>query len=131
MNDEEIIKSMECCTRVNKLGCVRCSFDTNEVGCSSVLMKAAYYLLERQKAEIVKLKQSQVIHIDISEQFRKECEYEIKKAKSEAIKEFAEELKKRADKINISYSGGYEHITRYKFSPRTIDNLVKEMTGED
>lgn len=136
MTDNEIIKSVECCARINKLGCVRCPFNKYDTDCFRALIGNTYYLLERKKAEIEKLKQSQVIHIDISEQFRKECEYEIKKAKSEAIKEFAEELKKKLiKKMSLAFDRNcysYKVVISYQTSPETIDDVVKEMTeGEN
>lgn len=42
------------------------------------------------KVERLKKKQKHIIHIDISEQYKKECEHEIKIAKEEAIKELME-----------------------------------------
>lgn len=75
------------------------------------------------------MKKNQVVHIDISEQFKKECEYEIKTAKSEAIKEFAERLKaKTISFVEYDEYGWGERVTTVKTS--SIDNLVKEMVGE-
>ena len=72
----------------------------------------------------------QVINEIKKEQFGSAISIE-KSARKSAIREFAEELKKRASKTFISHSNGYSYITDYQFSPETIDNLVKEMTEED
>lgn len=77
--------------------------------------------LQEAKLEIKelteRLKEKHIIHIDISEQYRKECEHEIKTAKSDVIKEFAERLKKLHQMPLITSSD--------------IDNLVKEMLGDE
>lgn len=88
--------------------------------------------INRLKAEIERLKtRYNDLLASETEQFQKG--YNIgsddayKRAKSEAIREFAEELKKRASKSFVAYSGGFECITAYQFSLETIDNLVAEM----
>lgn len=67
-------------------------------------------LINRLKAENEAL-------ISAQETLQKHIEKQIEKAKAEAIKEFAERLKK--------YSELYSYVT-----PRDIDNLVKEMVGD-
>lgn len=78
-------------------------------------------IINPQKAEIERLRKSQVVHVDISEQFKKECEYEIKTAKAEAIKAFAERLKE------TKFKHGNDHI----IYADNIDHLVKETVGDN
>ena len=76
-------------------------------------------LLNNQKAEIERLKECTTNTINTSIEFGLDKENQIKKAKSEAVKEFAERL------IDIAV-GNWEH----KVDVATIDNRVKEMVGD-
>ena len=58
-------------------------------GCNNI-EKDLLDLAKRQKAEIERLKKSQVIEIHINKELYNECQHEIKQAKFEAYKEFAE-----------------------------------------
>lgn len=87
--------------------------------CEQGLLEDIFDLLNRQQAEIERLKKSQRIELHIDEEFYKECQYEIKQAKSEAIKEFAERLKEHTH--DIVFYGEIVTVSR-------IDNLVTEMT---
>ena len=135
MTDEQIIKALEC-SPLNDIG-----------GCRKI---DALDLINRQKAEIVQLKQNlEEAYIDIKEHMAeierlrnhimntldnlvRQCvEYEVKTAKSEAIKEFAEMLTDRiCDAIEESSnnidSENYFITDVYE----TINNLVKEMTEQ-
>ena len=111
MTDNEIIKALECWIN---------HFDGKAVELETLCK--AFTLINRQKAEIDRLKKNQVVHIDISEQFKKECEYEIKIAKSEAIKEFAERLKK-------VFKKPFNCNSKYVVS--VINAVVKEMVGDE
>lgn len=83
-------------------------------------------LITRQQAENKWLRNSQVVHIDINEQFQKECEYEMK----EAIKGFAERLKERAFIHEIPFEANEDKYIKL-VAVKQIDNLVKEMTGDN
>ena len=104
--DEEIIKRLEkCVKRGNR------NYDTDIV----------LDLINRQKAEIERLKQS--LNIEL-ENFATEYDNKIK---SEAVKEFAERLK-------TEYAKGMSWFKKkesYYVDAGDIDNLVKEMVGED
>lgn len=71
-------------------------------------------LINRQKAELESLKEAYAIYEETTG---------LKWARAEAIKEFAERLKSRASGVRV---GWHEFVT-----VEGIDNLVKEMTGED
>lgn len=108
MTDNEIIESLKCCARINKLGCVRCNFNGDD-DCSRVLVGAACYLINRQKTEI-------------------------RITRIEAIKEFAEKLKSymsnlEANSPNKAYKTAMEDMLSY-YVPKIIDDVVKEMTGD-
>lgn len=95
-------------------------------------LKALSYISQLE-SKVERLKETQVIHIDISEQLKKECEYEIKTAKSDAVKEFAERLKKELSLLRKECrkyldNNGVFAIDRVR---RKVDNLLKKMGGED
>ena len=114
MTDNDIIKALECCGCDN-YQCDNCPYAYK----TCTVYKDSLDLINRQKAEI--------------EQWKEEANRyqnlwciatdDIFKAKSEAIKEFAERLK------HSFFDNGYE-------SPDVdfdylVDNLVKEMIGDD
>ena len=111
MTDNEIIKTLECCTYQHGR-CTSCPLYAEVVtGCQSTLFDNALYLINRQKAEIEELKKGFTADADF---FASEYDSKIK---SEAIKDFAKELKNC-----FAISGDYLDIINI------IDNLVKEMT---
>ena len=109
MTDNEIIKALKCCSIDNHIGvCKECPFadvcDEDE----QALQKHALDLINRQKAEIERLK-------DYNENLQTAntaLSNEILEIKSKAIKEFAEELKNC-----FAISGDYLDIINI------IDNL--------
>ena len=135
MTDNEIIKALECCSCETIMYCEdQCPFYEKCMK-DEQLSKYALDLINRQKAEIKKFEKVEhfadktiaTLQAEV-EQWKEEanryqtlwCEAEndIQTAKAEAIKEFAErvtELKKECVIISV------EHI----------DNLVKEMEGDD
>lgn len=99
MTDNEIIKALDCCsTDVRENTCPKCAFYKKH-RCSTLMLNAVFDLINRQKAE--------------NEELRNEIKFE-------AIKKFAERLKKEA-----LIDSGFEVL-----QVGTIDNLVKEMTEE-
>ena len=88
------------------------------------LEEAAHHqeTINRQKAEIERLKNNQVVHIDINEQFRKECEHEIKTAVTEAVKDLAEAVK-------MAFYYEFDELIPSIMADK-IDELVKERVGE-
>lgn len=125
MTDEQIIKALEyCSTDVRENTCPQCAFYKKH-RCSTLMLNAASDLINRQKAEIERLAAKILVKDNINAyntaQLRIARE-ELRTAKSEVIKEFAEQLKETADYIAIS---GYRSTV---VDVDSIDNLVKEMT---
>lgn len=115
MTDNEIIKTLECCKKpLRESNCKECAF-YHSGRCSLNMLNAVLDLINRQKAEIERLN----IECQSMRNAANSYKMHYETAKSEAIKEFAEELKEhRYGELNncISFSVGY------------LDNLVKEMT---
>lgn len=128
MTDEQIIKALECCATDDGDDCSQCPYGnivykSGNGGCVNRCRKDALDLVNRQKAEIERLKRKNTIlskNADTAFQdgldenrdlFKKEIEPEIR---NEAIKEFAKFLieKSKDGKIFIS----------------DIPDYVKEMT---
>lgn len=108
--DEEIIKALELCftPKGTKDTCSKCPFHEFRALCKVERDRTALALINRQKAEIERLKKV----CDLSNRACRELRKRIEPIKSEAIKEFAERLKPK-----LSY---YDEVY--------VDNLVKEMT---
>lgn len=132
MTDNEIIKALECCINDD---CDNCP-DTFG-NCEHNAMRNALDLINRQKAEIEELQtDGETLAISLLNA-RKEIErlkdrnvelwgenrVACKKAKSEAIKEFAERLKEKAY-IDDGVTGFQDMIVAIE----DIDTLVEEMT---
>ena len=137
MTDNEIIKALECCRDCK---CKDCPCHNKETdGCKELdeqdildlinrqkatierqikAIQEGYALIEKQKAEIERLKEERIERI--RELTRTVYDKEIAEAKAEAIKEFAEKLK---DLLNF-------YDPKCKFVHIHIDNLVKEMTEQ-
>lgn len=119
MTDNEIIRALECCSNRTDRYCPNCPYYNvpykDNMTCSEVLMSDALDLITRQQAEIEGLHKK----VDeLSEVLSDSIRIRYKEAKSEAIKEFAERLKRESliDRVyNILQEG-------------EIDKLVKEMT---
>lgn len=130
MTDEQIIKAVGICRTQDT--CKDCPYHELDIeGCVFEHMKDVFDLINRQKAEIEKLKRGVTFTITI-EDFESIKETIISnidnKIKSEAIKEFAERLK---DDIRLDEECKYNCISCCyeckEFVPQ-IDKLVKEMT---
>ena len=150
MTDNEIIKALECCNDPQGRKCKECYY-SDDPFCLSSLTKAAFYLVNRQNAEIERLRVPDLMieHLSMSpdellEKIRNipvhiiSCKNEAIKA--EAIKEFAKRLKERF--LNLEYQANTTRKTLpiafvkdqtdwmlHEVSIETIDNLVKEMVG--
>lgn len=136
--DEQIIKALEyCSTDVRENTCPKCAFYKKH-RCSTLMLNAVSDIINRQKAEIKRLG----TELDLSKSFHKEAVAErnfyyhqmirfenmFKTAKSEAIKEFAERLKRTSVGLEI---GDDKKFKMTIVSTVAIDNLVKEMTEEE
>ena len=129
MTDKDIIKALECCGI--KTDCKGCYFDTHESEdiCAREVVKNAFDLINRQQTEIERLQKK----VDeLAEVLSDAIKIRYKEAKSEAIKEFAEQLKQTiTNEINTYYNsnGGGYYLAEDTIDD--IDILVKEMTEEN
>ena len=106
LTDEQIIKAADICRTSECSGCPYHELYT--ASCLSKLTKDVYHLLNRQKAEIESLKQiinerdKEIIKLQKRIIFwRDDLNYQPEKIKSEAIKEFAERLKRTSIGLEI------------------------------
>ena len=128
MTDNEIIKAMQCVIG-NDVSCSECEYQKALPfpSCRRMCAKNALDLINRQKTEIENLKQiideqdKEIIKLQKRIIFwREDLNYQPEKIKTEAIKEFIDELKNRV--VNK-----YEYTDIRVF--KEIDNLVKERTN--
>ena len=138
LTDSEIVKALEQCEIQQT--CSYCPY-FEKLGCKKRLYKDTLNLInrlqeenKRSKADVGTL-ESKMITLNaliemkndtIANQFKvtDELERQLKTAKAEAYKEFAERLKKEAFKIN--YCGSSYNVV----DTDDINNLLKEMVGE-
>ena len=109
MTDEQIKKALERCGQHRE--CCYCN-SVEECGNKRVLTASVLDLINRKDAEIVRLR----AEADMAEGY---ADALVARAKSEAIKEFAERLKEKRD------GGKYPYVL-----VNVIDNLVAEMVGD-
>ena len=70
------------------------------------------------------MRATQVVrHIHIDEQFRKECEYEMKQIKANTVREFAERLKGR---FNIRKDALYPETTIHEVIDLIAEYILEE-----
>ena len=115
--DKDIISSLE--VIATTCNCNECKIRSGKWGtcnCSETTANAALDLINRQKAEIERLRGSTIVNNNIMESQR---------IKREAIKEFAKRLKEKSYKTIRNYG-----LTKDVVEVCDIDNLVKEMVGE-
>ena len=117
MTDNNIIKVLEYCTTDG--WCANCPHEKKCI--EDEITQLALDLINRQKAEIERLKTENLILSQKRINFFERIEI-ITAAEVRAVKEFAERLK---DKITMS---PHSFISIDKWY---IDNLVKEMVGEN
>ena len=127
MTDEQIIKALGLCSSEH-LGCEDgCPYTMKACMGGDAVMKDALKLINRQKAEIERFKQNEQFISAKCDSIQEkllllkntQIPEAIKIAKSEAIKEFAERLKK--------FSQWDIYLPDYVFVD-IIDHLVKELT---
>ena len=109
MTDNEIIKALEDCAKISKGKC-------------GDMTAGALDLINRQKAEIERLKGKVNLLMKYDE--RRDISLHARlteKARAEATKEFAERLKTKASDFEFGKAVWVVYI----------DNLVKEMVGDD
>lgn len=141
MTDAEIIKALECCYIYHQCeGCPR-DFDTNGKTYCMKLGENILDLINRQKAEIEKLKKIQQRQADliIEERGRRyELAGQFTTAKPEVIKEFAEKLKQKFNVLEYEANTTRKTLATdvvkrqmdwviHEVTTSEIDNLVNEM----
>lgn len=122
LTDREIIKALECCKPKQNRNCSICP--VYELGnfCAAELRGAALDLINRQKAEIERLKalaKNGASAIDTNNRLIQK----FAETTAEAIKEFAD---KAVEKLTENYSSKY-----CRWIDDTIDSLLKEMEEEE
>ena len=130
MKDKDIIKALECCY---KYGCKQCPLWEYKGDCFKELIEHnALDLINRQKAEIERLQAMVNAELDtihkLGDDYERALEEEqerVKKAKAEAIKEFAERLKAEYIFALLKDGSVRKIIPNY-----AIYYLVKEMVGD-
>ena len=129
MTDNEIIKGLGCCGRENCFGCPYCG----KCHQGNPMITDALNLITRQQLEIEKLNKE----IQITKDAYTMLQTKIEIIKSEAVKEFADRLKNEI--INdtayacdsTQHSGYYDYQIKIGDIPEYIDDIVKEMVGDD
>ena len=150
MTDRSIVTALQKCSAEGKpcAGCPYANTATLDKFCDAKLMEDAVELINHQEAMIDKLNAMVEAAEDYLHPlpFRNAFDKAIEKARAEAIKEFAERLKANerehcqwcnhsnkgsrsewCDEIIDGHSRCYAFL---KFESK-LDNLVKEMVGED
>ena len=129
ISDDEIISSLEViATTRNCNECKIRNCNWGDCNCSQITANAALDFINRQKAEIERLKECPKCIYEYGGNTTEHCIQgpcsnfkTVEQIKSEAIKEFAEKLKKRF----------YLCAGRCVVNVYHIDSLVKEMVGEE
>ena len=134
MTDEQIIKAYERCFTLgfDESTCYECPFYTATAKCTEDLRDSALALINRQKAEIERLKKN----IDGLNIFTTN---HMKVIRLQAIKEFAKRLKSKVNDLEFrtkthrktvpaKFCDDNANWVMHECIPEEIDNLVKEMT---
>lgn len=135
MTDNEIMQALKCCSVFDCDSCPLCSYGDTSVVCSGYLYGEIIDLINRQRAEIGRMKENHVKNFEKWElldrktkQFYAERYEEAKEiVKAEAIKEFAEKLKNKVIVDLFCGVDSADYLDDILF--KNIDNLVKEMVG--
>ena len=137
MTDNDLIKSLDICQNENSK-CSDCSYSNDYTNCNTRIAKEALELINRQKAEIERLRSLvddsvwDFCSISGCEGASNDCwktcpDSRYNKIKSEAIREFAERLKAIYDDERYDRPNAHTLIL---FLFNNIDSLVKEMSGD-
>ena len=112
---EKVIKGIEICTN-DSLSCKCCPYnELKSPNCINTLRSDAFDLIKRHKEEIEQFANIGKMYSEV---------------RAEAIREYAGKLKESAFDVDISF--GYGKICYDKaVAVLEIDNLVKEMVGEE
>lgn len=118
MNDNEIIKALECCF-LSECTCKDCPYSAFEICDTAKMINTVIDLINRQKAEIERLKDKyECIYQPIAEVKRN--------SKAEAYKEFVERLK---DKGTSPELDGCKYFNAYDIE-KTLTELTERKEDE-
>ncbi len=134
LTDKEIIKALECCGNLDVNGCHCCPLhEMKSPECLSKLCAESVDLINRQQAEIERVKSGCKRLVEKQNLYKENMqatrEWQIEQAKAETIKEFAERCKEK--QFCFGSLKGVELVSIYAVEIKDVDNLVKEMVGED
>ena len=119
MTDNDIIKALECCSKIT-FSCDGCPLKHLKYSeCYELVIRSTLNLINRQKAEIERLKSPCEMQIEVS----KKLEATIR---AEAVKEFAEKVNEHMCAYDIDNYHWFRAIERDAFN-----DLVKEMVGAE
>ena len=120
---KDIIKALECCCFTDdENNCCTCPLSDNSGKlCVGVLVKNALDLINRQQEEIERLKEDRKRLKKVQMQLDDLCIMH-RTIRAEAIKEFADKLKEKYK---------YHELCGYEVINGELDDLVKEMVGEE
>jgi hypothetical protein len=127
MTDNKIVKALECCKSRECGECPRLYNDfPDSHECKADLMEKVYNLIDRQKAEVERLKAYN--HNLLSANVGMSCNWldEIKKAKSEAVREFAKEFVADLSHM-LTYDKDYIKAKIFNL----VETKEKEMVGDE
>ena len=139
MNDSEIIKALECCSSPNVLkGCEDCPLKNKKEDCRNILDFKILDLIKRQQAEIdrlnIDLKAMRGAANSWKAEVQRICkkefdniEIDIETVKSEAVREFAENLKRKSELVAPSVWA----IPYRAVAVADIDKFLEEMGCND
>lgn len=136
MTDDEIIKALKyCSTDVRENTCPKCAFYKKN-RCSTLMLNGVSDLINRQKAEIERLKNKNTLLL------KKKCK-DVNTArkiiKSEAMRDFAKRLKSKLNNLEFrtkthrktvptKFCDDNANWVMHECVPEEIDKLVREMT---
>ena len=122
MNDNDIIKALECCVgkSLKRYLCLKCPLRDRDCYGGALLMPEVLELINRQKAEIERL----TVNMNAFGLGIKREKERADTARTEAIREFAERLKYHAYDIVL-----YGEIVTVSRIERTMHEMMTE--GED
>lgn len=129
---DEIVKALEICNSLSQRCGDGCPYYTviykNGKRCSEMMIEDTLDLIKRQQAEIERLHEvingfEEQSHKELMEYMRLSEKYET--ARAEAVREFAEMLKK-----HFSYSNSEEEQLQNLIIRNAIDETLKGMTEE-
>ena len=126
LTDNEIVKAMTC--YINHQDCDECKYCIDDYFCNKAqICIDALDLINRLQAEnerLESLSERLGVSVNWKADYIYELEDNLKTAKAEAYKEFAERLKEKA-------KPHYFDNCNFAVPIDDIDNLLKEMVGED